>query len=175
MIVKLKDTLLSSLSAALLMSSLLFLPACDFFFPPAPNDALEPNNSLAEATILEFDTPLKARSVQGDPDVFLVSLEASSTVIFKVATVADDNKGRLSFTVTDADGFLFEGRPENCRVARSSENAGVTLSPEAVANACYLRLSVSKAGTYYLTLIDRGEADNIFPTHWDYQVEAELE
>ena len=142
------------------------------------DDAFEPNDDFAHASPLTAGQAVKGRANQGNLDVFSLQAGAGKRILFRLESLGLENCP--AFTVTGpGDQVLYrddsyrcsKGRNSKPQPAQSVEGAALTT----VQNGYELRVPAATAGTYFLTVDEQGEADNMFPLSWDYQLTAELE
>jgi hypothetical protein len=143
--------------------------------PKPPDDGFEPNNSLAQATELTLDSDFKARAVQGNPDVLSITLNErigneSRQLEFDLSTIG----GELcpAFIVTAPDGSMpYQDTHHFCSRAFATPitlpGASLTQQDD---GSFILGVLAPDAGTYFLTIDEKGEADNVFDYVWSYQV-----
>jgi len=143
------------------------------------DDSFEPNDDLAHASSLTAGQTVKGRANQGNADVFsLQGVPAGSRILFRLESLGLENCP--AFTVTGpGDQVLYrddtyrcsKGRNSKPQPAQSVEGAALTV----VQTGYELRVPAATAGTHFLTIDEQGEADNMFPLGWDYQLTAQLE
>jgi hypothetical protein len=142
-----------------------------------PDDALEPNDDLPQATVLTLGQPVEGRANQGDPDMFSIELPAGGTLVFHLEHRGLENCP--SFAVTGPDGQLLhdDGRfPCANRPPPQVRAPGVELEfIGGHAKDYALRVPVGQAGRYVLSIHEQGATDNHAPFSWDYRLTAHLE
>ncbi len=144
---------------------------------PRPDDALEPNNTIASATPLSAGVPVTARVLQSTNDVFSIEASAGQIVLFRMESVGPEVCPL--FTATGPDGTVLYKEPEtNCRgfgtIEPEIQVAGSSLT--IVQDVAFeLRVSADTSGLYFITITEGGYADNIFTFSWDYRLTATLE
>jgi len=143
------------------------------------DDSFEPNDDLAHASPLTAGQAVTGRANQGNADVFsLQEVPAGKRILFRLESLGLENCP--AFTVTGpGDQVLYRddsyrcsrGRDSRPQPAQSVEGAALAV----VQTGYELRVPAATAGTYFLTINEQGEADNMFPLGWDYRLTAELE
>ncbi|HYV46724.1 MAG TPA: hypothetical protein VFA20_17790 [Myxococcaceae bacterium] len=146
-----------------------------------PEDALEPNDDLAHATPLTAGQAVQGRANQGNADVFSLQVpEAGKRLLFRLENRGLENCPAFTVTGPDRRQVLYRDDWFRCHAVRGSRPQpaerveGAALSPTA-GSGYELRVPAAAAGPYFLTISEQGEADNLFPLGWDYQLTAELE
>ena len=116
------------------------------------DDRFEPNNDAAHATPLARDTPVQARSVEGDVDAWAIEARAGEHLVITVAPM-------VMF------GHIAVLRPDGAPVAdaqgRTRDEAG-----------WHFDLHAAVDGTYVVTVLQGSAADNQFWFKWDYTIEV---
>lgn len=138
-----------------------------------PDDALEPNDSAAQATPLEPGVALSARANQGNPDVFAVRAEAGRTLLITLESLGLEECP--AFRLDDPHGrTLYADAYARCRRVGGPavQQAGVTF--EHAPGVYRLRVAETTAGTYLLQVLEGGDADNLSPYSWDFRVRVTL-
>ncbi len=140
--------------------------------PPPEDDSLEPNDSRIAATPLALDVPVTARGVQGNPDVFAISVESGGALVFTVEDL--DGQNCPGFTVTFSDGtVLYADGLFSCSPFRSPTVQVARAALVTTADGVYrLTVPADWAGTYYLEIQELPYADNLVPNGWDYRLTA---
>ncbi len=148
--------------------------------PRVPEDALEPNDAPEQATSLSLDTPLTARAVQGNADVFAIDLEiVGGTTLarlqFEFENLGGDDEC-ATFTVTAPDGStLYRDTNPFCSRAFYEVDQVPSATLEIRPDEGYtLTVPAESSGRYLLTVNERGQVDNVFDFFWDYRVTATL-
>ena len=145
---------------------------------PRLDDGLEPNDTIASATVLTAGVPLTARVLQSTNDVFSIEASAGDTVLFRMESLGSAEVCPL-FTVTGPDGTILYREPVTlCR-------GFGTIDPEIQVNgssltivpgiAFELRVPADMSGPYFIAIYEGAQADNIFAFSWDYQITATLD
>ena len=146
---------------------------------PRPEDDLEPNDTLDEATRLEHAVPVEGRVVQDNADVF--AFESDTQYIDQwtlVPRMHGMDENCVTFTMHAPDRtLLFEESFFECpgrTVGDADSQNGVTLRVRADgAYDLYVDVAVvGQRGDYYLTLIELAQSDNAFAFSWDYELTA---
>ena len=79
----------------------------------SPDDQYEPNDSREEATRIDFDTSLKARSYESNPDFFILRIDSPMTLSVAINTRGDEVY-RAYFAVYNVQGDpLYSQRPSH--------------------------------------------------------------
>lgn len=142
---------------------------------PRVDDALEPNDTAQTASPLVLGEPLTARVVQGSPDVFAIAVGPGETLIFTLESLGEEECA--AFTVTGpSDVLLYADQAGLCSLLGEEEFQvdGASLTP--LADFGYeLRVPAEIAGDYFLTIVELGQADNIFTFSWHYRLTVNLE
>lgn len=144
---------------------------------PRPDDALEPNNTIASATPLTAGVPVTARVLQSTNDVFSIEASAGQVVLFRMESLGPEVCPL--FTATGPDGTVLYQEPATlCRgfgtVEPETQVAGSSLT--IVPNLAFeLRVPVDTSGLYFITITEGSQADNIFRFSWDYRLTATLD
>ncbi len=145
-----------------------------------PDDALEPNDTAAQATPLVLEQTIEARANQGNPDVYALEASGAGTLVFRMDSLGLEDCS--AFTLTAPDGAtLYEDRHRFCnRVAQEALRApGVELQLHDVRGykigAYVLRVPMGPPGRYLLTIVEQGRVDNALAFSWDYRVTARVE
>ena len=142
---------------------------------PRPEDGLEPNNSFETATTLIPDVLVEGRVGQGNPDVFAVASTAGQTIVFDLTNLGGEDCAAFTVTAPDAT-VLYDDGNITCDPFRVPQIQVPGASLQRRGEAGYvLRVPAERQGTYFLTLTERGQADNIFTFSWDYRLVAGLE
>ena len=138
-------------------------------------DALEPNDDAQAATVLVAGQAVEGRANQGNLDVFAVDAAADQTILFRLESLGLEDCAK--FTVTDPDGrTLYRDSGFTCERGPEPEVQAEGVTFTRVEGFGYeLRIPAATAGTYLLTIDERGQADNIFAFSWDYRVTATVE
>ncbi|UCF34324.1 MAG: hypothetical protein JSV78_03280 [Phycisphaerales bacterium] len=162
-------------SSSLLMTLVVFMLLAGGCRTTRPDDALEPNNDFQTATRLTSGQPVDGRANEGNPDVFAIDATAGQNISYRL-----EDRGLedcAAFTVTGPgnvilyrDGHFFCGRGP----APETIADGVTFN-EVPDFGYELRVPAATAGTYFLTIEELGQADNLFKYSWDYRLTAVVE
>jgi len=139
---------------------------------PRPEDALEPNDTPETATRLIEGMPVEPRTVQDNPDCFVIAAGPAQTLVFTFETLGEEDCN--SFKVTGPDGATFYeddnnycGRIGDIPVVQPGGQLDLVGEDGYV-----LTIHAESAGDYVLTVHERGQADNIFDYSWRYRLTA---
>lgn len=145
--------------------------------PKPREDSLEPNDSPEQATSLPLDTPLTARAIQFNPDVFVTPLQGGQGQLlnYLFESLGGDEEC-MGFTVTAPDGTnLYEDTNFTC--AKGPQD---TIRVPG-ANLVFTRdigyslvVPATATGNYFLTIEQKPQADNVFPFFTDYRINAHV-
>ncbi len=137
-----------------------------------PDDSLEPNDTLAQATELIMGVPIEARANQSNPDVFKIEVTENRTLTFELESLGLEVCPK--FILTGPKGVLYaDALPTSCSRIGLPDIHEEDVDFEIIERFGYLlRTKAKVAGTYYLTIIEGSHADNIFPYSWDYRLTA---
>lgn len=139
-----------------------------------PDDALEPNNNFQSATVLTAGQTLTGRANQGNVDVFAFKSEARRLIVFSLQSIGMEDCA--AFTVTAPDGgILYQDSDSFCDKTRERAVRAAGVRFAKVKDFGYeIRVPAETAGTYFLSINERGRADNIYPFSWDYRIKADV-
>jgi len=144
---------------------------------PRPDDAFEPNDTIATATVLTLDEALVGVASQFNNDVFSVEVSAGDALLFKVESL--DHDVCPLFTLSAPDETVLYAEPSVfCRnfeeVVPETQvgDASLTILPD---QAFEIRVTAEQDGPYYLTIFEGSHADNLFTFSWNYQITASVE
>ncbi len=152
------------------LAGCLLLAACP---GPRDDDALEPNDTFAEATRLTLGVPVEGRANQDNPDVFVVAAGPAATLRFTL-----DDRGLENcpvFRVHDPAKTELVGQDpaSDCGVSPADTRFAHGASIEERSDGGYVITVPAEAeGDYFLTIIEDSEADNTAPFSWDYRLTA---
>lgn len=144
---------------------------------PRPDDLFEPNDTFATATPLEPGVPITASVAQSTTDVFAIEATAGQTVVFRIESL--DFEVCPLFSATGPDGtVLYEEPLTRCRrfdpVEPTVQVGGSSLT--IIRDEAFeLRVPAASDGPYFITILEGGEADNIFDFNWAYRLTATVE
>lgn len=138
-----------------------------------PEDALEPNDDAASATLLLPGVAVSGVAIQSNLDVFAVDVEAGKTLVFTFASTESDSCANFAISAPDGqtlydDGDFLCGRNQpkiQASTVQFSQSAG----------ALTLRVSPTQSGRYLIAIDERPFADNVFPNLWRYELTATVE
>lgn len=138
-------------------------------------DALEPNDTTQTATVLTAGQAVEGRANQGNLDLFAVEAAADQTILFRLESLGLEDCAK--FTVSDPAGqTLYRDSGSTCDRGPEPDVQAEGVTFTRVEGFGYeLRIPAATAGTYLLTIDERGQADNIFAFSWDYRVTATVE
>jgi hypothetical protein len=161
---------------ATFLCTLLFIPVAGC--PKPPDDVFEPNDTFEQATQLALETEFNARVVQDNPDVLSLTLDESGDnnrqIEFDLVTVSGEECP--AFIVTAPNGStLYQDTNHFCSRAFATpiSAAGAVLTQPGDGTFS-LRVPALTAGTYFLTIEEKGQVDNVFDYVWFYQVTAHV-
>jgi hypothetical protein len=163
-----RDNLAGGACAIMLISTLFSGGCC-----PVEEDSLEPNDTIAQATELSLGTPSEGRAVQGNLDVFAVNAGPNQTLRFRFNAVNPGNEEDCAaFQATAPDGtVLYRETQVSCGERLPEQVDGAVLN--SLGDEQYeLVVPAGIAGSYLLTIDERGHADNICDFRWTYRVKA---
>ncbi len=154
-----------------LIFSLILLSSCN----RRPDDALEPNDTPAQATAITVGVSIEARANQSNPDVFKIDVAENQTLTFELESLGLEECPK--FILTGPNGVLYaDALPTSCHRMVSPDIHEEDVDFEVIERFGYrLRTKAKVAGIYYLTIIEGSQADNIFPFSWDYRLKAIVE
>ncbi|MEM7201936.1 MAG: hypothetical protein AAF628_16840 [Planctomycetota bacterium] len=137
-----------------------------------PDDAYEPNDDPAQATVLELGAAIQARANQGNPDYFAVVAEAGTRLRLELRDLGLEDCP--AFTLIDPAGaVLFKDGRARCRRIGAPEVHDPRVSFEIEAGVAYrFALPVETSGVHVLRIDEGSNADNIAPYSWDYEILA---
>jgi len=152
--------------------SLFFCTGCR---DPLPDDNLEPNDTLEQATELTRQTPVEARSHQDNPDVFKIEVGDDEVLTFDLESL--DGENCPGFTITHSnDQVLYADAGARCRRVGPPKTHDSSVEFEILRDYGYqFRIPMTIPGYYYLTIIEGSNADNMFRYHWDYRLVVMVE
>lgn len=136
------------------------------------DDQLEPNNSFSQATQLTAGAIYHARANQGDADFFRIDITDMIPLNVKISDRGLEHCPTLS--VYSADRTLLHRSKVSCSGAKIEDEitrTGITL--KRVGNDYQLTIVPTSSDTYYLSIVEGGQADNVLPFSWDYSVTLE--
>ena len=159
------------LSAVILLLPLL-LGGC-----PRPEDDLEPNDTPGTATVLTVGQAVVGRVVQGNPDVFAVTAGPEEIVVFAMESLGEEEADCAAFTVTGPDEtVLYQDRNTYCGRYGTEPIVVEGAALEEVPGFGFeLRVPAASQGRYVLTVVEKGQVDNIFTFSWQYSITATVE
>lgn len=142
------------------------------------DDALEPNDDTAHATPLTAGQSVKGRANQGNADVFSLQAAEGNRLVFRLESLGLEDCP--AFTVTGPDGqVLYRDQTYRCHNGHQGQPAervaGAEVTRTQSPSGYEVRAPAARAGTHFLTIHEQGEADNVAPYSWDYQLTAQLE
>ena len=144
---------------------------------PRPDDSFEPNDTLATATPLEPGVPITASVAQSTQDVFAIEASVGQTVLFRIESL--EFEVCPLFSAAGPDGtILYEEPLTRCRhfdpiePTVQVEGSSLTIIRD---EAFELRVPATSDGLYFITILEGGEADNIFDFNWSYRLTATFE
>jgi len=140
-----------------------------------PDDTFEPNDDMQHATKITVGQVVIARANQWNADVFVFSSEGKGTIVFSMQSLGGEDCA--AFTVTGPNNVvLYQDSGSFC----SSKGDYPAVIGEGVEfkkledSGYEINVSANRAGTYYLQIYERSQADNIFPFSWDYRLTAKV-
>ena len=137
-----------------------------------PDDGLEPNDTAAQATRLQIGSAIEARANQGNPDVFVFDVAASQAIVIELQSRGLENCPGFTL-VGPGEEVLFADRTARCRRVGPPATQKASVDFEIFADGSYRFRSVAEmAGPHYLTVLEGGDADNVFSYSWDYRITA---
>lgn len=142
---------------------------------PRPDDALEPNDDLASATPLVLGEYVDGRANQDNPDVFSVEVPAGETLYFALKDRGLEDCAGFVVQTSETD-ILYEDTYQSC--SHTSLDVPVTngaARTDIEGFGYEIEIASTVAGTYFLTVLEHGEADNVAPFSWDYSIRASLD
>jgi hypothetical protein len=139
------------------------------------DDHLEPNDTIASARMLDRGTPVKARSVEGDPDVWTfaatrgehLTIVVTPAAQFHEVLVADPSGAVI---LADVHGHRAPADGDFAPHRDSVQGPGVTLTSP-YGEPLRVGLEAAATGTYAVRLTQLSAADNMFWFKWDYTIE----
>lgn len=159
------------------IGSILFLLAIILLVSCNPkDDALEPNDDFSQATSLDSEKALKAIVLQNNSDVFSIEAQAGQKIVFTISAEEGKSPYNVDFSIHDPHGNSLQGfdcyRVENCQL--QGDNIKITRSQDGAVLAFELAQQVNLSGSYYLTIRQHPDADNMFAYYWKYRLSAAL-
>lgn len=112
---------------------------------------------------------------RGDPDVFVVEVPEGKTLEFAL-TSRGLEEGYADFCIYFGDEhvLLHDGSLSfHCAPSTTREATDIATVTENGAGG--FLVATHRAGRYFISINERGEADNQFPFSWDYTIEAKIE
>lgn len=137
-----------------------------------PDDAFEPNDTLAEATPLTVGEAVVARANQGDPDVFVVQVPADRRLHVRVESLGLEECA--GFRLQGPGGELLYHLPEGCDFGRTPKVQAGGVTGTHTKELLELELTPTVAGAYAFTVLEGAQADNLFDFSWDYRLTVDL-
>jgi hypothetical protein len=147
--------------------------------PRVDDDALEPNDSPDQATMLSLDTPLTARAVQDNPDVFAIDIQVGggttlSELQFEFETLGGDECATFAVTAPDGVTLYRDTNPFCSRAFYNPEKVPAAMLDFRPGEGYTLTVPAQISGRYALTVNENGQVDNVFDYFWDYRLTATL-
>lgn len=139
------------------------------------DDDLEPNDTLEQATELTEQTPVEARSHQGNPDVFKIEVGDNEVLTFDLKSLGGENCPAFTITHSNDQVLYADARASCSRVGPPKTHDSSVVFEIFRDDGYQFRIQETISGYYYLTIIEGSAADNIFSFNWDYRLVAVIE
>jgi len=138
------------------------------------DDALEPNDTIEDATEITAGIPIDARANQGNSDVFKFEVDAEEILSIDVVSRGKDNCP--GFSLIDSNELvLFKDARARCLRIGQPDIHDPTVEFQINDEDYFFQTKTTTSGYYYFTITEGRDADNIFPYSWDYRLTVTLE
>jgi len=153
---------------------LLTILSCTGCVEQRPDDALEPNDTLEDATEITIGIPIEARANQGNSDVFKIEVDADEILSIDLVSLGKENCP--GFTLIDPSAqVLFKDASARCRRIGQPEIHDAAVEFQINGEDYFFQTETTVSGYYYFTITEGRDADNILSYSWDYRLTVTVE